>query len=267
MKESGLSITEDKDPRKMGGNFIIQFPEEVKQDTFSNSYPWSNNDLDKVIDGAVPTSEKEPLHVREQLIKLVDRLYETDFPDKEQTIAEAMAILVTKETQSSGSYAFRTLRSEISLEDIDAVQEHFKNQQQPEKAELIEKTKQTLSFDKYIPDDKLAEWYKSVMEMPSTMRQDYQLFVVFTGLRKTDACTIRWEDVDMKAGTLHRPNPKGGEARAFTIPLSDVCLAILKRRKEENEKLYPNSEWVFPTRSSKTGEIIRQVDGRESSEV
>jgi len=95
----------------------------------------------------------------------------------------------------------------------------------------------------------LAAWYAKVMQIDNGVRRDWQLFTLFTGLRKTDACTIRWEDVNMKEASLHRPNPKGGKERAFTIPLSDISIEILKRRKVENPKFFGNKcAWVFPTR-------------------
>ena len=44
---------------------------------------------------------------------------------------------------------------------------------------------------------------------------------------------VRWEHVDCEAGTIHRPKPKGGEDRAFTVPLSEEVLGILRRRREQ----------------------------------
>ncbi len=115
-----------------------------------------------------------------------------------------------------------------------------------------------------ISDNKLKDWYKLVQTIPNTARRDYHLFVIFTGLRRTDACTIKWADIDMKAGTLHRPNPKGGKERAFTIPLPDVCLEILERRKEENAILYgKRCPWVFAT-TNRNGEVIAMRDPKET---
>lgn len=99
-----------------------------------------------------------------------------------------------------------------------------------------------------IPEEKLKDWYGKVMGIENTVRRDWQLFVIFTGLRKTDASTIRWEDTNAEKASLHRPNPKGGKDRAFTIPLPDVCVEILQRRKEENAKVFgEDCPWVFPT--------------------
>lgn len=102
-----------------------------------------------------------------------------------------------------------------------------------------------------IADNQLAAWYGKVMAIDNGVRRDWQLFTLFTGLRKTDACTIRWQDIDMDKATLHRPTPKGGKDRAFTIPLADICMEILLRRKGENVVFFGDSPWVFPTRDVK----------------
>lgn len=55
--------------------------------------------------------------------------------------------------------------------------------------------------------------------------------------------------MDWKAGTLHRPKPKGGEDRAFTIPLSKHVLKLLRARRRGNRVLFGDDKgWVFPTR-------------------
>ncbi len=98
------------------------------------------------------------------------------------------------------------------------------------------------------PVDDLHAWYRKVMGIDNRVRRTYQLFVLFTGLRRRDAAATRWEDVDFEAGTLHRPKPKGGEDRAFTVPLSRFALGLLRFRQRQNAILFPGSEWVFPTR-------------------
>jgi integrase len=98
-----------------------------------------------------------------------------------------------------------------------------------------------------IPWAKLPAWHTAVTKLKSSIRRDYQLLTLFTGLRKMDSATIRWEHVDWAAENVHRPAPKGGKERAFTIPLSSECLKILKRRQAEN--LLDNG-WVFPTEAT-----------------
>lgn len=85
------------------------------------------------------------------------------------------------------------------------------------------------------------------------VRGDYHLLTLLTGLRKMDAATVRWEHLDLEEGTLRRPNPKGGEDRAFTIPISNECVRLFERRRRENRDVFPDGDggWVFPTRAIK----------------
>lgn len=85
------------------------------------------------------------------------------------------------------------------------------------------------------------------------VRGDYQMFMLLTGLRRMDAATVRWEHLDLDEARLHRPNPKGGRERAFTIPLSSECVKILQRRRGENAQVFRDGDggWVFPTRALK----------------
>jgi integrase len=55
--------------------------------------------------------------------------------------------------------------------------------------------------------------------------------------------------VDFEAKTLHRPRPKGGEDRAFTVPVAQEVLDLLWRRREENPVLFGDDQgWVFPSK-------------------
>ncbi|MEM8757231.1 MAG: integrase family protein [Planctomycetota bacterium] len=96
-----------------------------------------------------------------------------------------------------------------------------------------------------IPWDKLPAWFEAVHALSNPIRRDYQLVVLFTGLRRNDAATIRWEHIDFEAGTLHRPTPKGGEDRAFTVPLASEVLRILRARHDLGAN---DGGWTFPGR-------------------
>jgi integrase len=95
--------------------------------------------------------------------------------------------------------------------------------------------------------ERLPAW-RAAVEALTPVRRDYNFVLLLTGLRRMDAATIRWEHIDFSARTLRRPNPKGGAARAFTIPLSAACVEILERRKREN---HDDAGWAFPTDATK----------------
>ncbi len=105
-----------------------------------------------------------------------------------------------------------------------------------------------------IPWANLPTWKRAVDAIQNPIRRDLQLFILLTGLRSTDAKTVRWEHVNFEAGTIHRPKPKGGEDRAFTIPVSRFVQDLLRQRQAENGIIYPRDEgWVFPSRNMRGG--------------
>lgn len=128
-----------------------------------------------------------------------------------------------------------------------------------------------------VPWSKLPGWHSEVLELENPIRRNYNLLVLFTGLRRNDAASMRWEHVnltdepretrvwnvgkqawetvELPARTVVRPSPKGGAKRAFSIPLSSEIIKILDRRRNENAVLFEDGDngWVFPTRAIKDG--------------
>ena len=104
-----------------------------------------------------------------------------------------------------------------------------------------------------IPTNDLADLYRRIQAVPNPIRRDYFEFVLFTGMRRQAAAQMLWKDVDLDNAMLHVPRPKGGERRAFDLPLSDHLVGLLERRREEDAAL--ESPWVWPSPSSKTGRI------------
>jgi integrase len=50
-----------------------------------------------------------------------------------------------------------------------------------------------------VPDHKLPAWYDAVMSLSHQTVRDYLLLLLFTGLRRTEAATLRWEDIDFES--------------------------------------------------------------------
>ena len=109
------------------------------------------------------------------------------------------------------------------------------------------------------PSD-MADWVRGIETLPNQVTQDYLLFLIYTGLRKQEGATLRWENVDLTSKTLTVPDTKNREPH--TLPLTGPILEILERRQFGND-----SEWVFlsprndgPIRDSRNA--IRQVVDR-----
>jgi len=74
---------------------------------------------------------------------------------------------------------------------------------------------------------------------PAHTVADYLLLLLFTGLRRTEAATLKWDNVDFLDRTLTIPDPKNREP--FTLPLSDFVCELLTTRKA-----HAMNGYVFP---------------------
>ncbi len=71
----------------------------------------------------------------------------------------------------------------------------------------------------FIKAHELAPWYEGVQQLQSDVLRDYLLLILFTGLRRQEAATLRWDHVDLGAKTLTVLDTKNHESH--TLPLSN----------------------------------------------
>lgn len=107
----------------------------------------------------------------------------------------------------------------------------------------------------FIKAHELASWYQGVMSLLNPIFRDYLLLLLFTGLRRQEAATLKWNQIDLKSKTLTIEDTKNHQTH--TLPLSDFLYDLLKTRKEQS-----SSDYVFPG-TGKDGYIIeprKQMD-------
>ena len=73
----------------------------------------------------------------------------------------------------------------------------------------------------------------------ATTVADYLLLLLFTGMRRTEGMTLKWDAVDLTESTLLLSETKNKEP--LKLPLSDFVYAMLKERQER-----AISPYVFP---------------------
>jgi integrase len=93
-----------------------------------------------------------------------------------------------------------------------------------------------------VPDHKLPAWYAEVMALKHPTVRDYLLLLLLTGLRRNEAATLRWIDIDLESKVLSVRAEIAKNGKEHRLPLSDVLYQLLKRRHEEHGE----SEYVFP---------------------
>lgn len=86
----------------------------------------------------------------------------------------------------------------------------------------------------------LKPWYEATLMLNQETTRDYLHFLLFTGLRRSEASQMKWEDVNFDEGTFIIPDTKNSEPHS--LPMSDYLRAQLERRHLMAEKI-----WVFPS--------------------
>lgn len=91
----------------------------------------------------------------------------------------------------------------------------------------------------FIKAHELVLWYAGVRQLENETLRDYLLLIILTGLRRQEAATLRWDQVDLKAKTLTVLDTKNHESH--TLPLSNYLYELLSSRSQKRI-----NEYVFP---------------------
>ncbi|RKW98484.1 hypothetical protein D9B85_13570, partial [Corynebacterium diphtheriae] len=71
--------------------------------------------------------------------------------------------------------------------------------------------------------------------------RDLVLFIMYTGCRRNEAQTLKWENVDIEKGLFVFKDPKNGDDHL--LPMGDHLFEIIKQRYElrRNDYVFPGS--------------------------
>jgi integrase len=98
--------------------------------------------------------------------------------------------------------------------------------------------------ERVVKDHELKKWYAAVMGLDNSTVRDYLRLLLFTGLRRTEACGLRWSDVDFQSKTFTVIDTKNG--RDHMLPMSDFVESLLKERRVLLKKSGDYGTFVFP---------------------
>jgi integrase len=79
-----------------------------------------------------------------------------------------------------------------------------------------------------LDDAELTKVFKSMMKLYPNLA-DIIMFLLFTGMRRTEAITLKWLDIDLEKGLIHLTRTKGHKERI--VPIFAIPREILERRK------------------------------------
>ena len=88
----------------------------------------------------------------------------------------------------------------------------------------------------WIKPEYLLDWWSATEELANeysgdgSLGRDYLQFLILTGLRRREATSLLWQDIDFRSKTFTVPDTKNGEP--LELPCSDHMMTILKRRQQ-----------------------------------
>ncbi|EER22573.1 tyrosine-type recombinase/integrase [Rickettsia endosymbiont of Ixodes scapularis] len=104
------------------------------------------------------------------------------------------------------------------------------------------------SRDRYITKEEAPQFFQALKEEQNQLMKDFILISLYTGARKSNVLSMRWENVSFGNKTWYIADTKNGDPQ--TVVLIEEAIKILEARKKESE-----SEWVFPSEASSSGHL------------
>lgn len=95
--------------------------------------------------------------------------------------------------------------------------------------------------------EELPEWWEKVQQIGNPLRRDMHVLGILSGLRPGTLVSLKRDWVDLEKRAICIPKMKSG--RSFALPLSDYMAELVERIISTGQTLYPETEWLFPTRS------------------
>ena len=93
-----------------------------------------------------------------------------------------------------------------------------------------------------ITKDDLPKWFRTVMQHESEDERDYLLLLLMTGMRKTEAVTMRWEHVDFEKKMFTVYKTKNG--KPHSLPMTDFLEEMFRNRFKDKRS---QTGLVFPS--------------------
>lgn len=104
----------------------------------------------------------------------------------------------------------------------------------------------TQSRDRFLKPEELQRFFKALPEEPNVIFKNYFLISLYTGQRRSNVLSMRWENINFEQNTWYIPETKNGDP--LTVPLVSQVVDILQEMPRV-------SVWVFPSATSKSGHI------------
>jgi integrase len=85
--------------------------------------------------------------------------------------------------------------------------------------------------ERMVPEDRVGAFYNAVCALPHPVQRDYLLTLMFTGMRRTECATLRWDDIDLSKRIIRVQAANTKSGKKLDLPMSDIVHDLLVRRR------------------------------------
>jgi hypothetical protein len=95
----------------------------------------------------------------------------------------------------------------------------------------------------------LPAWFEQLAAIQNPIRREFHLLTLLSGSRPEALKSVALADVYLAERRIRLRKPKGGEEKAFDIPLSRAMLESILRLRRLGPVIYPDTAkiWLFPS--------------------
>jgi integrase len=111
----------------------------------------------------------------------------------------------------------------------------------PAKLKKDERYKERPS-ERSVNEEDLPAFYAALDQLPNPIHRDYLKLMLFTGLRRTEAAALRWEDIDFDKRLIRLPHAITKAGRKLDLPMTDIVFDLLVARRAIGK-----DKFVFPS--------------------
>ena len=104
--------------------------------------------------------------------------------------------------------------------------------------------------DRLVRAEELPAFYRAVDALENDVAQDFVKLLLFTGLRRSEAAALRWEEIDFATKTIRLPAKRTKAGRRLDLPMSSFVRDLLVGRRGVGN----DHGWVFGA-DSRSGHI------------
>jgi integrase len=102
---------------------------------------------------------------------------------------------------------------------------------------------------RFLKPAELYQLFTALKKEPNASLRDYVNLALWTGARRGDLLSMRWQNIGLDDNRWEIPHPKN--RTPYVVPLTPEAVKILRDRREGST----GSEWVFPSKRGHAGHL------------